>query len=306
MPRPSPQTDRVVAVINLLSTEERGATMTEIARHLGINQASCVHMLAALTAAGFLVREPADRRYHLGPALVLPGRVAARRYPELATARVEMDALSRTFQRPCFAFAREQDHARLVHYTWDEGGPAPGIRLGDTVPMVPPLGALFFAWESPADITRWLGLDRTITAERAARYRRQLVVLRRRGYVVEAQPLPRPEVQQDLTRTFDDRQSPRRDSLLHRMLVDHGDDDHVLTDLEADEEYLIHAVGAPVFDAQRSVEMSFTMIGFDAPVTGREIQRIATAVRAAADRTTTALGGVSPRRRAARPARPAS
>lgn len=286
-------------MINLLASDETGATMTEIARHLDINQASCVHMLAALTTSGFLVREPADRRYHLGPALVLPGRVAAGRYPELATARVEMESLSRAFERPCFAFARERDHARLVHYTWDERGPAPGIRLGDTVPMVPPLGALFYAWESPAAITRWLGLDRTITADRAARYRRQLVVLRRRGYVVEAQPLPRPEVQQDLSRTFDDRQSPQRDGLLHRMLVDHGDNEHVLTDLAPDEEYLIHAVGAPVFDAEGSVEMSFTMIGFEGPVSGREIQRIATAVRAAADRTTTALGGRSPRRRRA-------
>ena len=33
MPRPSPQTDRVVAVIELLSSGDDGATMTEIAEH---------------------------------------------------------------------------------------------------------------------------------------------------------------------------------------------------------------------------------------------------------------------------------
>ena len=70
MPRPSPQTDRVVAVIELLSSGDEGATMTEIARHLSINPATCVHVMAALTSAGVVVREP-DRRYHLGPALAL-------------------------------------------------------------------------------------------------------------------------------------------------------------------------------------------------------------------------------------------
>lgn len=278
----------------MLSTEQSGATMTEIARRLDINQASCVHMLAALTAAGFLFREPVDRRYHLGPALVLPGRVAADRYPELATAREEMDALSRAFARPCFAFAREGDHARLVHYTWDASGPSPGIRLGDTVPMVPPLGAMFFAWQPRAAIDHWLGLDPTMQPTRAASYRQQLVVLRRRGYVVEAQPQPRSSAPEHLSRTFDDRPSPQRDGQLYRLLVDHGENEHVLTEIEPTEDYRIHAIGAPVFDAAGSVELSFTMIGFVEPVRGKEILRIGAAVRAAADRTTAALGGSSP------------
>ncbi|CAN5583464.1 helix-turn-helix domain-containing protein [soil metagenome] len=281
-------------MINLLSSDETGATMTEIAKHLDINQASCVHMLAALTTAGFLFREPSDRRYHLGPALVLPGRVAASRYPELATARTEMEALSRAFGRPCFAFSREGDHARLMHYTWDQGGPTPGIRLGDTVPMVPPLGAMFFAWEGATEITRWLALDRTMDRARSDRYRKQLVVLRRRGYVVEAQPSPRSTSQDDLSRTFDDRPSPQRDGELYRLLVDHGENEHVLTDIDPATDYLIHAIGAPIFDRNEAVDMSFTMIGFFEPISGKEIQRIAAAVRAAADRTTTALGGVMP------------
>jgi len=294
VPRPSPQTERVIGVINLLASDETGATMTEIARHLDINQASCVHMLAALTTAGFLVREPSDRRYHLGPALVLPGRVAADRYPELATARTEMEALSRAFHRPCFAFGREGDHARLMHYTWHADGPTPGIRVGDTVPMVPPLGAMFFAWEGPAAISHWLGLDPVMEPERADRYRQQLVVLRRRGYVVESQPRPRADTDQHLTRTFDDRPSPQRDNELYRLLVDGGEHDHVLTEIDPARDYLIHAIGAPVFDAQGSVDMSVHMIDFVDPVPGREILRIGAAVRAAADRTTVAIGGVGP------------
>ena len=48
MPRPSPQTDRVVAVLNLLGHDDAGLTASDIARRVGANRASCVHMLAAL------------------------------------------------------------------------------------------------------------------------------------------------------------------------------------------------------------------------------------------------------------------
>ena len=138
MPRPSPQTDRVTAVIDFLATRPHGATSTDISQALGVNAASCVHMLAALTRSGFLYREPADRRYHLGPALVVPGRLAEQRYSSLAVARTEMAALSRLTDRPCFAFAPEHGHARLVHYTWGPGSEAPMIQVGDTVPLTPP------------------------------------------------------------------------------------------------------------------------------------------------------------------------
>jgi DNA-binding IclR family transcriptional regulator len=78
VPRPSPQTDRVVATINLLADTESGLTLSEIGRALSVDVSSCVHLLAALTASGYVVRDPDDRRYHLGPALVRPGAVARR------------------------------------------------------------------------------------------------------------------------------------------------------------------------------------------------------------------------------------
>ena len=87
MPRPSPQTDRVVAVLNLLGHETDGLTGADIARRVGANRASSVHMLAALEGAGFVTRGALDRRYRLGPALVELGSAAARSYPGLEAAR---------------------------------------------------------------------------------------------------------------------------------------------------------------------------------------------------------------------------
>ena len=287
MPRPSPQTDRVVGVISMLTERPEGATLTEIAQHLAMDRSTCVHMLAALTRSGFLVREAADRRYHLGPALVAPGRVAAQRYPHLAAARVEMARASRATGLPCCAFAREGDHARLVAYTWGEGEGPPEMRLGDMVPLVPPLGALFFAWGPRDEVEHWFSLDPACGAAQQQRYREQLGRIRRAGYVVEARPARVDD--RRLSQLVDDRPSPRRDGRLHELLVDHGHGEHLITAVDPDRSYAVHGIGAPVRDAEGRATMSFNLIGFEEPVTGRELRRLAKVVRDAATRTTTAL-----------------
>ncbi len=291
MPRPSPQTDRVVAVIELLAASETGATMTEIARALDINQASCVHMLAALAASGFVVREP-DRRYHVGPALVHPGRVAEQRYSLLAEARPEMAALSSRFDAACFAFSPELDHARLVHYSWPLGQSVPGVRLGETVPLTPPLGMVFVAWGPEAEFDTWLALAPTADADQAAQLRVQRGAIRDLGFVVETSAPP--TQQSDLAHVLDDRASPYRDGQLHRLLAGHGADEFLLTELGDARLHAVSGIGAPVFDAAGAVALSLNLVAFAAALPTSAIVEIGTAARAATDRVTAAIGGRRP------------
>jgi len=292
MPRPSPQTDRVVAVIELLSSTEHGATMTEIATALAVNQASCVHMLAALTAAGFLLREP-DRRYHLGPALARPGQLAAERYPVLAVAREEMAALSSRFDLACFAFEADDEHARLVHYTWPAIQSPPAVRLGETVPLTPPLGMVFVAWADEARFADWLTLATNTDAEIAAHYRAQRRAIGQLGFVVETAP---PETRQAaLAKVMVDRASPRRDGELHRLLAGAGDPDFVVTDLDDVRPLAVTGIAAPVFDADGRVVLSLNLVTFPEPLTSSDVTEIGVAVRLAADRVTAATGGVAVR-----------
>lgn len=285
MPRPSRQTDRVTAILDLLAgAEDEGATMTEIATTLDVDQATSVHVLAALTTAGFVVRAPDTRRYTLGPALVRPGQVAAARDPLLAAARHEMDRLTAALGLWCFAFARAGDHARLVQYTWVVGTAAPGIRVGEVFPLVPPLGTTFFAWGPDEEFELWLALDPAMTTARAERYREQRRAIVADGFVIEIPPTVTTEG--DLVRVIDDRPSPYRDGRLHRMLDDHGEGAHNLTGFDPEAEHRIHDIGAPIFDGEGRVAMSLNLIGFDDPVRGEEIIRLGRAVRAAADRVT--------------------
>lgn len=176
----------MVAIINLLAGRTGGVTLTEAADELGESSSTMVHVLAALTSAGYLVREQSDRRYHLGPALVEPGRVAADRYPGLAIARRHMDRLSKEFESPCYAFVRDRRWARLVHYTWDPHRPVPPMRIGELIPLVPPLGAVFVAWAPAAQVDEWLDADPSLSDDAVAELRTSLVRMRRLGFSVEA------------------------------------------------------------------------------------------------------------------------
>lgn len=296
MGRPSPQTDRVVAVIELLADRGDGATMTEIARTIGINQATCVHLLASLVASGVVFRE-SDRRYHLGPALVRPGRVAADRYPMLAAAREEMSALSAAFGAPCFAFTPGGDHAVLAQAT-GASTLVPRVRIGDSVPIVPPLGLVFVVWGPDDAFDAWLARADGRDGAEVDRFRAHRGAVRELGFVVELAPEQLPE--DALVAMMDDRQSPFRDGRLHRLLSDHGGDDHLLTELgprhdgDGDQDVAVASVAAPAFGPDGAVVVSLNLVTYATPMTTDRIGVVGSAVRAAADRLTERIGGREP------------
>jgi DNA-binding IclR family transcriptional regulator len=291
MPRPSPQTDRVVAVLELLTERPEGATMTEIATALDLSQSTCVHLLAALAGGGVVIREP-DRRYFLGPALVRPGELAAQRYPLLAVARDEMVRMSEQHGFGCMAFVPDGEHARLVLHTGD--GPPP-IRLGDTIPVTPPLGIVFVAWARERDFDAWLSLDPGMTPDRAVQHRSWRSVVRRLGFVAQLAPAAARE--EGLVDILDERASPYRDGQLHRALAGDRWDEYVLTELDDPTARQVTDISAPAFDAGGRVSLSINLVTVAEPLGPEAIRAAGAAVRAATDRVTRAVGGRIPRRR---------
>lgn len=288
MPRPSPQTERVLDVITMLTEgDEAGATLTEVAQRLGVGAPTCVHLLAAMAERGFLVRDPVSRRYRLGPALLAPGQVAAARYPVLAPARAEIDALARTLGLPCFAFVRDGDHARLVHRAWDLRRPAPAMRLGDVLPVTPPLGSVFVAWAAGAEVDRWLARGR-IEGDGAQRLRATLAAVRRLGFVVELHP-PQPLLH-ELVRLLDRAQQTGRTARLRSAVVQH---DYVASRLDPASSYAVSSISVPVFAPDGSVALACNVVGLPEALSGRAVRDLGHACRVAMDRVTAALGGTA-------------
>src|SRR2546422_354077 len=64
MARPSPQTDRLISVVDLLASRPgEGLTLSDIARRLGLSPVTCHPMLASLLGAGWLVRHPTRKTW---------------------------------------------------------------------------------------------------------------------------------------------------------------------------------------------------------------------------------------------------
>jgi len=285
VPRASPQTDRVMAIVNLLTEQaEVGATLSEIADAIGQTPGTLVHVLAALTSGGFLIRRPDDRRYHLGPALVAPGIVAATRFPPLDASRAAIGELARELGYAVFVFSRDGDHARLVDTAWDLRRPTPFMRLGDVLPIEPPLGAVFVAWAPPEEIARWLDRKEQAGPTRDALEQR-LAAARRLGYVVELRP-PLP-LQPELSRLVGRGQQMRRAERIPRSIS--GVEGFLADRIDRKADYEISTLSIPVMVGPGRVDLALSVVGFDEPISGRELCRLGGLARRAADRLATRL-----------------
>lgn len=275
-----------MAVVELLTESVEGLTLSELSRRLPLHLSSCVHLLAALESAGWVVRDPLDRRYQLGPGLAAPGARAVALHPLLVAARPIMAALSDEVGLACLAFEPEGDSARLVQRTWPRGEQPPAIRLGDTVPIVPPLGALHLAWADDAAVAEWLARSPGADTPSTDALTSHLKGIRRDGYALELEPAVEPEV---LAAAVDDRPSPYRDGRVWSMLTDQRGG-RLLTSVDVDPAltYAVHAVSAAVFSGGAAHQagtplLGLYLVGFEAPVAGARIIELGTAVRTAAD-----------------------
>lgn len=187
-PRPSPQTERVVNLFEQLTGDgSRGMTLAEVSRHLSVHKASCHSMLSELLRAGWLLRDPVRKTYHLGPALVRLGREAAGRYPALVLARSAMAELSAATGAHCVAFSVDEDHSTVVDQIRSSHGGGHPMPIGTQIPHRPPYGASTVAWREPGVRERWLA---TLPDDVRDRYRQAIANANERGYAVGLHILP--------------------------------------------------------------------------------------------------------------------
>jgi DNA-binding IclR family transcriptional regulator len=276
MPRPSPQTDRVVALVELLAERPEAHTLAEITRRLGVNKSTCYSMLSALVATGWLLRNPYQKTYRLGPALLSVGQAAAAGFPALEFARPAMVELSRRSGSYCLALAVAPDHVTVVDQVRDVRATGAPVGQGH-IPLVPPFGAAVAAWCAPEVAERWLGLAPPGTA---GAYADALVELRRRGYVVELAP---PSWDGPMESTS----LPDVVGQLARVLTP----DVLPATLEPGRTYPVSAVNAPVIDVHGSVVLIISLMGFPGPLTGADLEVIGQRLRTAAGEVSGALAG---------------
>ena len=210
---PSPAVLRACDVLDHLATNPEDAfSVSEVARSVGVPRASCDSVLLALAQRG-LVQRDVERRYSLGPACRTLGEAARVAGAPLTALEPVADDLARS-TASCVAIASCVRGQSRVERVYDRG-PAFGLRarVGESVPLTPPFGAVFVAWDGDAAIQGWL--DRAGAALGAAERAHTVAALaaaRERGYTVSVAGAHPDLVRmlEDLADHAPDRRQPRR------------------------------------------------------------------------------------------------
>jgi DNA-binding IclR family transcriptional regulator len=300
MARPSPQTDRLVAIVELLASRQGdGLSLSDIARRLGTTAGTCHPMMASLLKAGWVVRHPTTKSYQLGPALAVIGQSAAAGFSALELCHPIMVGLQQEHGLTCFALVPGAEQATIVDMVRDPRTDDGSLRIGDTVPFHPPLGLSYIAWQSPKAIKRWI--SRSDDTENRQRYQRLLEVTRERGYSIDL-AIPDDNELRQLVSKVDhllgagDEASPAQ----FRAFVEQfaslipATSGYSPAELDPKGVYRVGAISAPVFDRQGNVTLMLALRGFADRVTGGEIDRIGRQLATAAITLTEQVGGNHP------------
>lgn len=266
---------RATEIIDFLATRGTTAyTLSELARELEINVASCHAILQALTKSGHLSRHPKHKTYTLGPALIAIGNVALKSHDLVARAEAAAAELSRNEGVEVLVSMRAGDTVLgLAHFQLDRVSKSL-LRTGQRLPLQVPYGATFVAWESASEIDRWISRASTaqVDAERADQLRALLALIRERGYQISL--------------TLDDHidfaaMSAHWEPISYsrgaakRLAHIHDDFETLFFDplkAQGDETHAVEFITAPLFDSHGKALYAITLYNFDRRLTVREIQ----------------------------------
>ena len=287
MVRKSPQTERLVEVVDFLATApQRARNLTEIARQLGVDKATCLPMLAELTNVGWLVKSPDKKSYRLGPRLVAIGHAATEALDVVNLAEPVLADLADELQCACALIIRSSDElvvGAIAQPTAARSGTL-GLRAGDRIPFRPPLGGILMAWADRYTIERWIDRSTSTTLAEREYYRNALVFIRERRYSVE-QFAPGPLTMSELV---EDRTNAAFGSRRMDLIV-HGPQTSLpakslITEISDDTTYYPVSINAAVFDSYFNAQSAVCALdsgqssGLEVDQIGRRVVEAAIAI----------------------------
>ncbi len=283
MARPAPAASRAVQILDLLVTHPTERfTLTELVRRTGMSLGSAHATLAVLEGSGHVSRNPTTRAYSLGPALVVAGVVALEHHPAIDAARHVIEPLAEQLGTEVVVSARTVDEIIFIARSGRHSAFGPGVREGERVPLVPPLGAVFLAWSEDREIQQWLERSPDPSPESLARHRSALELARIRGFTATASS----DTQRQLgERTFSLSDSPSNTDLRNdvaELFAVLATEDYPIIDLDAQRRFDVGNIAAPVFGADGEVIAAISASGFPPGLDAESVITAGTKIRDAA------------------------
>jgi DNA-binding IclR family transcriptional regulator len=290
--RASPPTDRVVRILDFLAgrpSERFG--VSDLARRIGLSKPTCLGIVTSLAEAGYLVRDPADKTYRLGPSLITLGHKAQESLRVSPAAREQLRRLSARFDATAALSAVVDDRITLLDLVAPAGA-EPGVEVGQSYPFAPPVGLMFVLWDDEAERT-WLEMQPTLPLRMdMERLSRVTALCRADGYLVE-RLTPGGRRLYSLMAGMPTTLPGELRALLGELVSDIGERVYLRDESPGRKRIDISVISAPVFDHYRRQVMVASMhIG--KALTDNEITVRARAVVETADAVTAHLGGEKP------------
>jgi DNA-binding IclR family transcriptional regulator len=181
----SAPTERVLSILELLAQPgHEQLRFSDVARELDLTQATVHAILKTLSDRGWVSRDPVDKTFSLGPALVaVASRADATRSLSHA-ARAAAVALSAELGYPASVLERHGDSLLITAYEGVQRG-SPSLQPGDRIPYAPPFGVAFAAWESADGAHAWIERASSTEGGLADNLVQALARTRERGYDVD-------------------------------------------------------------------------------------------------------------------------
>lgn len=292
--RASPPTQRVVRVLDYLA-ENPGQRfgVSELARRLGLSKPTCLGIVTTLSDAGYLVRDPTDKTYRLGPSLITLGHRAQESLRVSPAAREELRRLSSRFSVTAALSAVVDDRITLLDIV-SPPGVRPGVEIGQSYPFAPPVGLMFVLWDDEAE-RNWLAKEPTLPLRTdTERLNRVVTECRADGYLVE-RLTPGGRRLYALMAGMSTQLPDELRALLGELVSDIGERVYLRDESGTGRKrHDISVISAPVYDHyQRQIMVASMHIG--KALTDNEISERARALVATADTVTEQLGGAKPR-----------
>jgi len=284
MARPALSASRALGVLNFLAAQgDEAFTMSELARRLDVNVASLHSVLNVLADGGYVVRHPRLRTYSLGPAVIAVGSAAMERHPSIDVARQAARQLSEQLELEVAVSAPAGDEIVFLARAGEHLGHGVQLHVGQRVPMRPPFGSVFAAWNDPE---AWIA--RSLDPIRAADV---LETVRRRGFSVATEQDTRRELGEALDRLAGEPSNAALVDRVDALVTQLGERDYHVREIDAEGFYNVSLIAAPVFDSSGRVCLALTLVGFPDALTGSEVTRLGETVRDATRAASRKTGG---------------
>lgn len=294
---PSAPAHRVVDVVTYLAGQPGvDASVSEIARGAGVNRTTCQAILLSLEARGWVQRRGATG-YGIGPAMIPLGEAALSGMRLVDEVRGELDALVDDLELEALASVVSGDEIVVVAHARRGSVLANTVRVGQTMPFVPPFGLGHLLYAPNERVDAWLERSPVkLDASDRAEYRSVIAVSEQRGYVVvlDAESRRRFEhVMSELAErpaSVDARRE--RDALMASLARDEAS----LGPWTGSESAEVSQISAPVFGPDGRPALALGVHGMPHQIDATRLHDYAARVLAAAARVTKRVGGRQPHR----------